>query len=185
MKAIACVGIISSLLTLSLLKAEDKAAVPGPLKEHAWLQQFVGEWESVSEATVTPGQAPMTCKGTMSSRSLGGIWVVSEVKSEMMGVPMHAIQTLGYDPQAKRYIGTWIDSMFNHMWKYEGIVDDAGKVLTLEAEGPNFVQEGKTAKYRDIYEFKSKDHVVMTSSMQGDDGKWTVFMKGNVHRKKK
>lgn len=184
MKVMTSIGLISTLLTFSLLKAEDKPAAPAALKEHEWLQQFAGEWESVSEATVAPDQPPVKCKGTMSSRSIGGIWIVSEIKSETMGVPMHAIQTLGYDPQAKRYIGTWIDSMFNHMWKYTGTLDQAGKVLTLEAEGPNFIQEGQTAKYRDVYEFKSQDHIVMTSAMQGDDGKWTVFMKGNVRRKK-
>ena len=58
------------------------------------------------------------------------------------------------------------------------------KLLTFEAEGPNFLTGGKTTKFRDTYEFKSADHIEATSSMQGEDGKWVEFMKGQMTRKK-
>jgi hypothetical protein len=72
----------------------------------------------------------------------------------------------------------------NHMWPYEGSVDDSGKILTLEADGPNFMADGETTKFRDAYEFKAKDHIVATSSMRTDDGKWVTFMTGHVRRAK-
>ena len=97
---------------------------------------------------------------------------------------MTAVQMIGYDSEKKKYVGTWVDSMMNHMWRYEGSVDDSGKTLTLEAEGPNFMAAGKTTKFRDAYEFKSKDHIVATSSMLTDDGKWVTFMTGQVRRVK-
>jgi uncharacterized protein DUF1579 len=172
------------LVVVSTLPAQEPPKVPGPAKQHEWLQQFVGEWESEAEGTAEPGQPAMKCNGTMSSRMLGGFWVISEVKADMMGTTMNAIQTIGYDPAKKKYIGTWVDSMMNYMWKYEGTVDTTGKILTLEAEGPNFIAEGKVTKFRDAYECKSKDHIIATSSMLGDDGKWITFMTGNAHRKK-
>ena len=98
---------------------------------------------------------------------------------------MDAIQTIGNDSKSKKYVCTWVDSMMNHMWKYEGTVDPTGKILTLEADGPNFLAEGKETRFRDAYEFKSPDHIVATSSMLGDDGKWFTFMTGNVRRLKK
>ncbi|MEZ6061756.1 MAG: DUF1579 domain-containing protein [Planctomycetaceae bacterium] len=153
-------------------------------KEHAWLQQFVGEWESESEASMGPGQPSIKGKGAMSSRMLGEFWVVSEITGDIGGGSIHAIQTIGYDPRKKKYVGTWVDSMMNHMWKYEGAVDDSGKLLTLEAEGPNFMDEKKLTKFRDSYEFKSPDHIVATSSMQGEDGKWIIFMTGHIRRAK-
>lgn len=184
MKAIAIPALFVSLCFVSFVAAQDPLQLPAPQKEHEWLQKFVGEWESDSEANVDPGQPALKCKGTMAARMLGGFWLVSESKTEMAGTEVNAVQTIGYDPKAKKYVGTWVDSMINYMWKYEGTVDPSGKTLTLEAEGPNFMKDGKTAKFRDAYEFKSKDHIVVTSSMQGDDGKWTVFMTGNARRKK-
>jgi hypothetical protein len=123
------------------------------------------------------------CKGTMKSRMLGGLWAVNESKGESMGMTVNGIQTIGFDATKKKYIGTWVDNCFNHLWKYEGSVDSTGKILNLDAEGPNFTEPGKMAKFRDSYEFKSKDHIVATSSMQGPDGKWITFMNGTMRRK--
>jgi hypothetical protein len=114
---------------------------------------------------------------------LGGFWLVTESEADMMGMTINSIQTIGYDTAKQKYVGTWVDSMMNYMWQYEGTVDAGGKKLTLEAEGPNFLAEGKTTKFRDAYEFKSPDHIVVTSSMLGDDGNWIDFMTGNLRRK--
>ena len=169
---------------MTTLLAQDTLKMPAPTKEHEWLKQFVGEWETDMEAIMAPGQPPMKCKGSMNSKAVGPFWVLNELKGEMMGIQTVGFQTIGYDPAVKKYVGTWCDSMTDHLWKYSGTIDSTGKTLTLEADGPNFTQPGKTSKYRDVYEFKSKDHIVATSFMLGDDGKWTVFMNGTMKRKK-
>ena len=184
MRAIVFVGLLPWAWAASMLAAQEAPEFPKPQEEHAWLKQFVGEWETTAEASMGPDQPPMTCKGTMSSRMLGGFWMISESKAEVMGAPMTAVLTVGYDPQKKKYVGTWVDSMMNHLWRYEGAVDETGKKLTLEAEGPNMLQPGKTAKFRDAYEFKSADHIITTASMQGEEGKWIIFMTGEARRKK-
>ena len=79
--------------------------------------------------------------------------------------------TLGYDPQQQRYVGTWIGSMMTHLWVYDGELDEASGVLTLEAEGPAMAGDGTMARYRDTIEFRSNDHRVMTSSVLGPDGR--------------
>lgn len=131
-----------------------------------------------------PDEPPMKCSATMTTRMLGGFWVINETEGDIMGMRFNAIQTIGYDTTTKKYVGTWIDSMMNYMWRYEGTVDEAGKMLTLEAVGPNFMVEGKEAKFRDAYEFKSADHIIATSSMLGEDDKWVTFMTGHIRRKK-
>lgn len=184
MKSLALAGLVSTLLFVPALLAQDLPNFPPPQKEHEWLQQFVGEWETESEVSGEAGQPGMKCSGTMKCRSLGGFWVVSDVKNDMPGFSVSAVQMIGYDPKAKKYIGTWIDSVMNHMWKYEGTVDKTGRILTLEAEGPDMVDQDKTAKYRDVYEIKSKDLIENSSLMQSADGKWVKFMSGKVTRKK-
>jgi hypothetical protein len=44
--------------------------------------------------------------------------------------------------------------------------------------------EGKIAKYKDVIEFKSDDHRVLTSHVLGDDGKWHGFMTAHYQRRK-
>jgi hypothetical protein len=155
-----------------------------PQKEHRWLEKLVGEWTSEAEAVMEPGKPAETCRGTESVRSLGGLWIVAEGKGEMPGgEPATMVLTLGYDPQRKRFVGTWIGSMMTHLWVYDGSLDAAERVLTLEAEGPNMASpDGGMAKYRDVIELKSNDHRVLTSHMLGDDGTWTRFMTAHYRR---
>jgi hypothetical protein len=154
-----------------------------PRKEHRWLQKLVGEWTFEAEATMESGKPTEKSRGTESVRSVGGVWFVAEGQGEMPGCgPVTTIMTLGYDPKRTRYVGTWIGSMMTHLWGYEGAVDADGRVLTLEAEGPSFVAEGKMAKYRDVIEFESDDHRVFRSLILGDDGKWHEFMTAHYRR---
>jgi len=154
-----------------------------PQKEHQWLQKLVGEWTIEGEAEMGPGQPTSKSKGAESVRSLGGLWFLAEGKGEMPGGgEATTLMTLGYDPQKRRYVGTWVGSMMTHLWVYEGELDAAGRVLTLAAEGPNMAAEGKTAMYRDVIEFESNDHRTLTSYMQGDDGQWQRFMTAHYRR---
>jgi hypothetical protein len=161
---------------------QDAPQPPEPQKEHEWLQQLVGEWETEGEALTEPDKPPVKTKGTESNRSIGGFWVQGEHKGDFFGTPFTGIVTLGYDAGKKKYIGTWIDSVLPHLWKYEGTLDAAGKILTLETEGPGH-EAGKMAKYREAIEVKSKDHKVLTSATE-KDGKWVSYLTVNYRRKK-
>lgn len=177
------VSLILFLLAGSL-SAQEMPEFPKPTKEHEWLQQFVGEWKSNSKCEAGPDMPAMECSGKISSRMLGGFWVINEMTSDLPGMSMMGIQKIGYDPTKKKYVGTWVDSMTSHLWIYEGTVDETGKILTLEAEGPNFMAGGEMAKFQDIYEFKSKDELAITSRMLGPDNKWIIFMQGTGKRVK-
>jgi hypothetical protein len=152
-------------------------------KEHEWLQKFVGEWSYESEATMEPGQPPLKFTGTETVRSIGGIWILAEGRGEMPGgAAATMILTLGFDPQKKHFVGTWLGSMMTYLWTYQGSLDAARNVLTLDSEGPNCAADGKLATFKETIEFKSDDHRVFTSSMLTDDGKWTTLMTAHYRR---
>jgi hypothetical protein len=184
MKRLAVAFSLLAVCASSLLMAQEIPDFPKPVKEHDLLKQFAGEWETTAESVGAPGMPGMKCTGKINAKMLGGFWVVSEVETDMMGTKINAIQTIGYDEKSKKYVGTWVDSMLNHLWKLEGTLDPTGRILTLEADGPNLLEDGKTAKFRDVFEFKSKDEIATTSQMQGEDGEWITFMTGTAKRKK-
>jgi hypothetical protein len=156
--------------------------MPAPTKEHEWMQRFVGEWECEVQMCMEPGKEPMITKGRNRDRMFGGFWMISEGGNEEMGYQF--IHTLGYDPKKKKYIGTWADTMTSYLWKYEGTVNAAGNILTLETEGPSPMSPDKNTKFREITEFKSNDHRVFTSSALGEDGKWNTIITVTARRVK-
>jgi len=176
-----------SLLAISVgvafARSDELPEMPKPQAEHEWLQQLVGEWESEVEC-FPPGEEPVKSKGTESVRAVGGFWIVAENRGNMMGMPFTGLLTLGYDPAAKQYIGTWVDSMGSQLWSYRGSVDAARKALTLETEGPSCMEPGKTAKFKEVIVLRSPDHKSFHSEMQGSDGKWTQLLSIEYRRKK-
>lgn len=154
-----------------------------PQAEHQWLHKLLGEWRYEGDALMEPGRPLVKFSGSETVRSLGGLWIVAEGKGAMPGGgDATMILTLGYDPQKKRYVGTWVGSMMTHLWVYDGAVDAEGSVLTLESEGPDMAEPGKMAKFRDVIEVKGDDHRTLTSHILGTDGKWLQVMKAHYRR---
>jgi hypothetical protein len=177
---IIALALFTAIVSQPLLAQDPK--LMEPQKEHKLLQNFVGDWDTESDAMQGPNQPPMKYKGQMHAAALGQMWLVANVENNIMGTKMNAQFTLGYDPDTKKYVGTWIDSIMNHMWHYNGWLEDDGKTLILEAEGPNMLEPGKTAKFRDIYIFKSPDEMETKALMQ-QDGEWITFATGSSKRK--
>lgn len=146
---------------------------PAPGEHHKWLEQLVGEWTVQSEMT-NPGGDAIKGVGTDSVRSVGGRWVVNDLKMDIEGMgSMHAVSSIGYDSVKGNYQGTWVDSIQDHLWVYTGTLDPTGKTLTLEAEGPSMTGEG-TTRYRDAITIADKDHRTLNSSALVN-GEWVHF----------
>ncbi|HOA75786.1 MAG TPA: DUF1579 domain-containing protein [Phycisphaerae bacterium] len=159
-----------------------------PQNEHRWLERLVGEWSYEHECKV--GDETSKWSGREVVRSLGGLWTIAEGEGEMpCGGTGQTIMTLGYDPQKKRYVGTFLVSVMAYLWVYEGSVDASGKRLVLDTVGPKFSQDGTplegTARYQDIVEIIDDDHRILRSQVLGDDGQWHPIMTGHYRRTKR
>ncbi len=158
---------------------------PEAQKEHQWLQRLVGEWTIEAEGAMGPDQPPEKTTGRETVRSLGGLWTIGEGTGETSDCGCcESIMTLGYDPEKKRFVGTFIASMMTQMWLYDGALDAEGKVLTLDTEGPSLASDGTTAKYQDIIEFVNDDLRTLSSQVLGADGRWQPFMEAHYRRQK-
>lgn len=176
------IGTAAMLAALLAAWAQDPKPEASKAAPHDFLKQFVGEWTCDSEAQMAPDQEPVKSKGAMSGSMIGSFWAVVVVKGEMMGQPFTGQGTFGYDPNRKKYIGTWVDSMMNHLWLYEGTVE--GNKLILPSDGPNPSDPSKPMKFRDTWEFKDKDTIVLTGEVQNPEGGWTKMMTATCTRKK-
>lgn len=163
-----------------------------PTDAHRWLQRLVGTWTFEMDCPATPpaqegapaGEAPSeSClaPGREVVRSLGGLWVIAEGRAGSGKDAWDSVMTLGYDPARGRFVGTFIASMMAHLWVYEGSLDPAGQVLTLDADGPAFDGSGM-AKYQDRISIDPAGLRTLTSQFLGPDGKWTQFMSATYRR---
>lgn len=175
-----CTLLVTAALFGLNTNAEDAIHASTPEKEHEFLKRFIGDWETNVEALMGPEQPAVKCTGRIQGKMLGDLWIINTVKSQMGDVTVEGLQTIGYDPVQKKYIGTWVDSMMNHMWKYEGTVK--GDEITLSAEGPSLEGDGKTTTYQDIYEFTSATEMKITSKAKTASGEWVTFMTGTAKR---
>ena len=166
------------------VEGQDKKPEPpkaGP--EHEILKRLAGEWECDFEAIMEPGKPAVKSKGSMTGHMIGGFWVTVTMKGEVMGMPYHGQGVFGYDSRKKKkYIGTWSDSMSDFLWQYEGKAD--GDKLIFDSEGPSPTDPDKLIKFRDTWELKRKDQIVLTGEMEGPDGKLFAGMKSVCTRKK-
>jgi hypothetical protein len=156
-----------------------------PQSEHKWLHKLLGEWRVTMGPTAAEGTGPSHPQWTESVRSLeGGLWVVAESRGEMPGGGSGTtIMTLGYDTAKRRFVGTFVGSMMDCLWVYEGVLDEGGKSVTLDTVGPDFEGGGKLVRYRDTIAFRNDDHRELSSRMLGDDGAWKLVMTAHYSRK--
>lgn len=158
---------------------------PTPTAEHAWLMRLAGSWTMESECVMGPGQDAMKSSGTEVVRSLGGLWTIGQGEGKSPdGTAVTSIMTLGFDPKQQKFVGSFIASCMTHLWPYLGTLDAAGKILTLNSEGPGFSEDGSYAKYQDIFEFLTEDHRTLRSRYQQPDGNWYQFMEAHYRRVK-
>lgn len=154
-----------------------------PQKEHDWLQQMVGEWESEMTCQMGPGQPLSTTKGTESVRSLGGVWTVGDGTGETPGgTPCTTVMTLGFDPAKGRFVGTFVASIMSMIWHYEGSLEADGKTLALDTQGPSMAGDGAISPYRDVMTIVTPDHRILSSHTPDGRGGWTEFMTAHYRR---
>jgi hypothetical protein len=147
-----------------------------------FVRELAGEWSVVSEARLGPGADPIRSQGGELARVVGR-WLVAEGSgSTPDGRPVTSIFTLGPDASGEGFIGTWVDSMQSHMWRYSGFLDAAGRTLTLETEGPIFGDSSRLARYREVIEVPGPGRKVMRSLILGPDGEWFEFSRSEYTR---
>jgi hypothetical protein len=164
--------------------AGEMPPAPKPGPEHEILKKSVGTWDATVEE-MAPGAPSKTSKGTETAKLVGGLWLVSDFKSEMMGQPFEGHAVGGYDPTKKKYVGTWIDTMSPYLQTMEGTYDEKTATSTMIATGID-IATGKPSTSKMITRYESDDEKVFEIMMpvEGKEGEWWKMMEITYTRRK-
>jgi hypothetical protein len=103
--------------------------------EHKLLQKGVGTWDAIVKVWPQPNAQPLESKAVEKNELLpGGLWLLSRFDGDFGGMKFHGVGQLGYDPQQKKYVGTWIDNMSPYLMVTKGDYDAATKTVTETGE---------------------------------------------------
>ncbi len=153
-------------------------------ENHAYLKNFVGEWDIQTTAWMQPGAEPVITKNSAKAELiLGGRFLKTKFKGTMFGQPFEGLQIVGYDNSQKKYITFWIDSSSTGFFLLSGTRDESGKVLTDTGEWPDPLT-GSIIKTRAVTKVISKDEFNYELYMTGPDGKEFRSME-NLYKRKK
>jgi len=166
-----CWFAVAALATASTAHAARAQDFPKPGPEHELLKKMAGNWD------LTLKFAGMESKGTVVYKmDLGGLWLSSKLDGETGGQKFSGRGFDGFDPNKKKYVGVWVDSMSAAPMIMEGTYDKDKKIVNMTGEGPGF--DGKPTKYKSTTEIKDENTMVMSMWM-GDtkDPSFTVTFK--------
>ncbi len=141
-----------------------------------------GTWDATVEMFVPGAAQPMVSKATeVNTMGCGGLCLISDFKGDFGGMPFHGHGTSTWDPNKKKYVGTWTDSMSSGLSLSEGTYDAATKKSTSTMEGPD--PTGKIVKSKAVVEYKDANTRVMSMFTTGPDGKDVPTMKISYTKK--
>lgn len=147
-----------------------------------WLAPLAGNWNLEHIGRMGPDGEAYVTRGTLTGRWIGERWWVGESNwSGEEGGTHTSIMTLGYNPEADRFVATFIGSMMSHLWVYDGHVDPSTGRLVMVVDGPSFAGEG-TSTYEDSVEIVNPDHWILRSRVKLPSGEWFEFMEGHHRR---
>ena len=152
----------------------QECSMPQPSPEHDIIQKNVGVWDVQCRFFMAPDAPPMETTGMDTITAIGPFWNVGQFEAEFMGMPFKGASQLGYLPDEKCYVSTWIDAMSTFLFVLKGNFDDSGKILSLSGMAPN-PADGTMVPQRVEHEFVDDDNHKMRMYMTLEQGEIKTF----------
>jgi hypothetical protein len=148
-----------ALLAAAAVGADSPADKSGAAGGH--LKDMVGTWEATVEM---PGAPPS--KGTMVYKmELNGQWLVGHFTGNFGGMLFSGLGLDTYEPNAKKYVSVWVDSMSHSPLVMRGDYVEATHSVTMTGKGPD--QTGKMVDMKSTLKIDCKDNMTFTLTNQG------------------
>jgi hypothetical protein len=146
------------------------------------LTKWVGTWDATIHSTDRDGKPVASPAKAAVKLAYGGRWLITEFEGTFAGAPFTGQEVLGYDPVAKKYLLSWIDSAATSFAVGEGTFDPKTDVMTLTVSGRDD-KTGKMTTWRQVDVWKDADHHEWTIRTTAD-GKEQIQMTIQYRRRK-
>ena len=156
----------AALLLGAAASALAQPPIPQPGPEHEVLKRDVGVWDVTMEMTPGPGMPPFTMTGVETNTLFGGLWLLTEYKSDFMGQVFEQHGISGYDAAKKAYVSVWANTMSTSLSVGEGTFDAATNAVTGWSEMPD--PAGGKTKAKTVATWPGPDQRVVKIYMPAD-----------------
>ena len=148
------------------------------------MEGLVGHWQAKVKFWLDPKMPPQESEGMMVRKLIiGGKVLQEEFKGTFAGAPFEGLGLMCYDPQKKKYVGTWVDSMSGTIAMMDSTYDTSTKTFsgTMDEIDP---MTGKKMKSRDVVRIVNNDHQIQEMFSTPEGGKEAKMMEIHYHRVK-
>ena len=138
--------------------AQEATEMPSlAVEQHARLASEAGTW--TAKCTWHGPQGPFDFEGKETViADCGGLWVFASFESEFAGSPFKGRGVTGYDVDAKKVVGAWVDSASTSLMRLEGQFEGEKLVLNTQGKDP---MTGETYPEKHVHTYKGKDERVL------------------------
>jgi len=182
----AAIAAAACLVAITALRAASEPSQGAPQSlataEHKLLEKYVGAWDAEVTMQLASGQPAVKSPAKSTARLIGGIWLLTDFDSSMMGAPFSGHEVLGYDTKSKHYCVTWVDSMSTGFSTGELDFDAKSATLGGNLNGRDPADAPMTWRQADVW--KDDDTREWTMYRKGADGKEQVELQITYKRHK-
>jgi hypothetical protein len=179
--ALACCAVPATLGAVALAIQEGGAPpMAQAASEHKMMLERAGTWDAKGQMWMGAPE-PTAFTGVETNRMLGEFHVLSKFESQMMGSPFEGHGILSWDPNKKKFVSVWVDTMEPSPAVLEGTYDAKAKTFTFTGET---MMNGQRTKMREVVTVKDADHATFEMFTTGPDGKEGKAMQIDYTRRK-
>jgi hypothetical protein len=151
-----------------MMKKWQEYMTPGDV--HQTFAKLTGDWKATVTMYDPSGQEMSSEAVTTFEMILGGRYLKSTFKGNMMGMPYEGTGLDAYDNAAKEYLSTWVDNMGTGIMFMKGKWDDTEKAIVYLGTSTD-PMTGKEQPVKSISKTIDDNHFVQTmfNVMDGKD----------------
>jgi len=136
-----------------------------PGTSHQAFAKMVGNWKAIVTMYDAQSGEQNKSEGTATYEMiLGGRYLKSTFKGNMMGMPFEGMGLDAFDNASKEYISIWVDNMGTGIMYMKGKWDDDLKTIVYLGNVVN-PMTGKDEKNKTVFKKTADDHMFMTTYM--------------------